>query len=89
MEEGKELVVMSMKLRPEMAEKVRYLAKKADLKPSRFLANVVETVIPDLMLCESLGVFKLAVLMEDLKTEIKSWAEFVRDEPENVVPGMR
>jgi len=84
MEEGKELVVMSMKLRPEVAEKVKYLAKKADLKPARFLANLVETVVPDLMVCESLGVFKLSVLMQDLKEELKSWSNFVRDEPGNV-----
>ena len=84
MDEHKELVVMSMKLRPEIAEKVRYLANKAELKPSRFLANVVETVIPDLMLCESLGVFKVAVLIEDLKVQVKSWREMLSEEPENV-----
>jgi hypothetical protein len=85
MEEGKELVVMSMKLRPEVAEKVKYLAKKADLKPARFLANLVETVLPDLLVCETLGVFKIAVLIEDLKTQMKAWSDFVRDEPGNVI----
>jgi hypothetical protein len=84
MEEQKELVVMSMKLRPEIAENVRYLADKAGLKPSRFLANVVETVIPDLMRCESLGVFKIAVLIEDLKVQVRSWSEMLSEEPENV-----
>ena len=84
MESSKELVVMSMKVRPEIAEQVKYLAQKAELKPSRFLANVLETVIPDLMVCESLGVFKIAVLIEDLKEQVRSWSQMVKDEPENV-----
>lgn len=84
MEELKGLVVIGAKVRPEMAEKVKYLAKKAGVSPSRFLSNLLETVVPDLMVCESLGVFKLAVLMDDLKEELKSWSKFVCEEPGNV-----
>jgi predicted DNA-binding protein len=84
MEEKKELVVMSTKLRPEIAEKVKYLAKKTDMTTSRFLSNVIETVIPDLMVCEKLGVFQLSYLLQDLKHQLKSWSEFVTTEQDDV-----
>jgi hypothetical protein len=73
-----------MRVRPEVVEKVKYLANKAHVTPSRFLSNVLETVLPDLMLCENLGIFQIAVLLRDLKAQLRSWSESVKDEPENV-----
>lgn len=79
MEEHRELVMMSMKVRADVAEKVKYLAKRVDLTQSRLLANIVETVIPDLMLCDKIGVFQLSYLLRDLQEELKGWVADVKE----------
>ena len=79
MEDEKELVVMSAKVRPQVLEQVKYLAQKAGVSPSKFLSNLMETVLPDLVVCESLGVFKIAALMRDLQEDLGSWSEFIKD----------
>lgn len=84
MEEKEKLVVMATKLSPDIAEKVKYLAKKTNLSTSRIIANILETVVPDLMMCEKLGVFQLSYLLHDLSQSIISWRRSVQEEPENV-----
>lgn len=83
--EEKDWVVMSMKVRKELADQVKYLAKKTDLTQSRLLANIVETVVPDLLRCDKLGIFQLSFLLSDLKRSMGSWVRCVTEEPESIV----
>jgi hypothetical protein len=47
------------------------------------MSNLMEAVLPDLMLCENLGMFRVAALLTDLKHQLRSWSDFVEHEPGN------
>ena len=80
MKDGKELVVIAAKVSPELAEKLKYLAQKADMTQSRLVSNILDTVVPDLVLCDKIGVFQLSYILRDMGKSLKGWVKYMQDE---------
>lgn len=61
------------------------LAVKADMTRTKLLQNIVSGVVPDLAKCDKLGLWRFSVILNDfLREGVKSWRQYVCDEPENV-----
>jgi hypothetical protein len=70
--------LISIRLDPNVLERVDNLAKLSDLDRTKFITNLVEAGVGALEDCQKVGLLQFSFLIDDLEKYMKKWANKLR-----------
>jgi len=75
-ESGK--MAVTMWIRKDVIEKIDYFVEEGGFTRSRFVANVIEAAVHDLMILNNVGFMRMAKFYYDMRRFVKTKGEYLK-----------